>query len=300
MEKVMGDGGNTSFWEEGWVGGQQLKSRFKRLFLLNLDKHASVREMGEWHEGEWRWKWRWRRVLFDRELNLLNELSVVLNNCSLKQDITDSWKWRFGSKGKYTSSEAYKQIFSLKFGDLGEPREDFNLIWNKLTPLKVCTNAWRILWERIPTTTKLHRRRAIPVDANLKCHFCNEYQETVRHVFFECGESYQIWMACFNWLGVYTVLSSNPSTNLLHFSSIFRGRMGKLAAISIWECIVWLLWKSRNALVFHQQQQVRDKIVEEVKIRTWSWFSEKLNFSSSFCFEDWNTQPSRLIKSLIS
>lgn len=48
----MGDGGNTSFWEENWVGDQCLKNKFPRLFNLCNEKESSVRDRGVW-EGEY-------------------------------------------------------------------------------------------------------------------------------------------------------------------------------------------------------------------------------------------------------
>ncbi|KAL8522493.1 hypothetical protein ACS0TY_012601 [Phlomoides rotata] len=272
-------------------GGQSLKSRFKRLFRLSLDKRACVREMGEWDGGLWRWKWRWRRRLSERELNCLNDLTCVLNNCFLKQDTQDTWIWKTGTEGHYAVKKAYSMLLQQKLGEMGEPREDFNLIWNKTTPLKVRINAWRIIWERIPTTTQLQRRNALPPNTNLNCPFCNEEQETVRHIFFECEFSYKIWMACLNWLGEYSVLPSNPSTNLLSFSRLFRGNQRRWVAVSIWECVVWLIWKTRNDLVFQHKRNECDKILEELKYRTWSWFQERMGGRENLCFEDWIAQP---------
>lgn len=75
-------------------------------------------------------------------------------------------------------------------------------------------------------------------------------------------------MKCFNWLGVTIVLHS------FSFSSI-KGKNGKHVAIAIWQCVVWLLWKWRNALIFEGIAFSVDKIVKELKSRLWSWFSVK-------------------------
>ncbi|KAL8515929.1 hypothetical protein ACS0TY_014580 [Phlomoides rotata] len=82
-------------------------------------------------------------------------------------------------------------------------------------------------------------------------------------------------MECFKWLGFSTVLSSNPSTNLLHFSRILRGRKERVIAVSIWECIIWIIWKARNANIFRSERAVMDKLLTEIKIRSWSWIQAK-------------------------
>ncbi|KAL8527231.1 hypothetical protein ACS0TY_005202 [Phlomoides rotata] len=46
LERVIGDGKNTLFWEDNWVGGEVLRAKFPRLFRLSRDKDGSVGDMG--------------------------------------------------------------------------------------------------------------------------------------------------------------------------------------------------------------------------------------------------------------
>lgn len=41
----MGEGGETSFWEEPWVEGGILSTKFHRLFTLVVGKRAMVAEL---------------------------------------------------------------------------------------------------------------------------------------------------------------------------------------------------------------------------------------------------------------
>ncbi|KAL8464782.1 hypothetical protein ACS0TY_034326 [Phlomoides rotata] len=136
--------------------------------------------------------------------------------------------------------------------DREQKKKEFKIFWNKFAIPKVRVHAWGVLWERIPTTTKLQKKRSLPQHVSLDSVFCNKSQET-------------FWMKCHNWLGVESVLSSNPATNLLHFSRILKGKKGKLYAICIWEGIVWLLWKKRDNIIFWNEEIDWDRTLEQLK-----------------------------------
>ncbi|KAL8466311.1 hypothetical protein ACS0TY_035426 [Phlomoides rotata] len=137
-----------------------------------------------------------------------------------KQGVKDTWKWNRAPDGSYSTKEAYEWIMRSKEREVQLELEEFKLIWNSFCPTKVRMHACRILWERIPTTTKLIRRNAILPNTSTTCSFCEQDTETVRHIFFECSFTYKIWMDIVKWLGISTVLSSNPSTKHLGMSCL--------------------------------------------------------------------------------
>lgn len=57
LERVIGDGKMTSFWEDSWVDeSESLKSRFPRLYHMSRGRETRVSEMGVWEEGCWNWR----------------------------------------------------------------------------------------------------------------------------------------------------------------------------------------------------------------------------------------------------
>jgi hypothetical protein len=63
VSRRVGDGSDTYFWTDPWVGGRPLSERFGRLFDLADTKRCTVAEMfslGWEAEGE---AWVWRRQL---------------------------------------------------------------------------------------------------------------------------------------------------------------------------------------------------------------------------------------------
>ena len=89
VNRFVGDGKNTLFWTDVWLGGMSFRDRFTRLFELSLLKRESISGMhalGWGIEGE---AWRWRRRLLAREEELVGELRLLLQNVSLLVDRID-------------------------------------------------------------------------------------------------------------------------------------------------------------------------------------------------------------------
>jgi hypothetical protein len=87
IRRVVGDGRDTLFWYDNWVGDIRLRLKYPQLFDLVVDKESKVGDMGRlgW-DGEGR-AWVWRRRLFAWEEESVRECSSLLCNIVL-QDIT--------------------------------------------------------------------------------------------------------------------------------------------------------------------------------------------------------------------
>ncbi|KAL8456634.1 hypothetical protein ACS0TY_034751 [Phlomoides rotata] len=123
----------------------------------------------------------------------------------------DIWRWRNGVYGIYSTKATYEVLLRNKF-DMGVECKEFTLVWNKLVLPKVRVHAWRMLWEKVPTTTKLLRRNYLTTGVDTNCMFCNSDPESVTHNFLECEFLYKTWMSCLNWFGVKATLPSNPTS----------------------------------------------------------------------------------------
>ena len=91
MSVVMGNGKQTLFWSDVWMGGLSIREMFSRLYDFSLFKDKSVFymcQLGWEEEGE---AWRWRRRLFAREEEVVVELTLLLHNVILQVDNDDRW-----------------------------------------------------------------------------------------------------------------------------------------------------------------------------------------------------------------
>jgi hypothetical protein len=77
--KKVGNGEETSFWRDIWIGNTSLQEKFPRLFSISSQKDETVARLQNRVTGSARWDFVWRRRLLQWETNLLDELYAVIN-----------------------------------------------------------------------------------------------------------------------------------------------------------------------------------------------------------------------------
>jgi len=82
----LGGGDKVKLWEEVWVGSNDLKSMFPRLYSLSLNHGQTVGEVGVWINSEWRWSLGWRRARFEWESSMEADLSTLLSGAPMKKE----------------------------------------------------------------------------------------------------------------------------------------------------------------------------------------------------------------------
>jgi len=201
IRRVIGDGRNTLFWYDNWVGGTPLRFKFPRLFDLVVSKECSVEDMwrGGWEVGGGGWEWR--RRLFVWEEDTVRECSTLLSNIVLQENVYDSWRWLLDPSHGYTVREAYR--FLTNSGNF-VVRSMVNDVWHKNIPSKVSLFMWRLLRNRLPTRDNLVRRRVILLSDSVCVSGCGDH-ETAIHLFLGCNVFSTLWYHILHWLGIFAV-----------------------------------------------------------------------------------------------
>lgn len=90
--RKVGNGMNTRFWLDHWMGNAALCVSYPRLFSISNQKDALVGDLSEATVGGGTWNLIWRRKLFVWEESLVENLMGDLEGwvCS---DMVDSWNW---------------------------------------------------------------------------------------------------------------------------------------------------------------------------------------------------------------
>jgi hypothetical protein len=287
VERKVGDGVDTAFWLDPWVGGVPLSVRFGRLFNLAVNKSISVADMCElgWDEGGE--AWQWRRRLWAWEEELLGECRILLSDISLQHNSTDRWVWRLDPLNGYSVRGVYQMLTSQPV-QTSEVLSD--LIWHKQVPLKVSIFAWRLLRNRLPTKDNLCVRGVIPHD-NQHCVFGCGDVETAQHLFRSCPFYVALWGQIRSWLGIATaeplclsdhfyqfVYSAGASRNIRNFMQL------------IWLCSMWVMWNERNSRVFKNTDHTVHQVVEKIKLQSF-WWMKASNISIRNNFHMWWSSP---------
>ncbi|XP_076895068.1 uncharacterized protein LOC143547554 [Bidens hawaiensis] len=94
----VGNGSETLFWKDVWIGDSSLCSRFPRLFDLEVNKNCLLKE--KLFNSVWVWNWR-RRPRGGVEDTQLEELISLLDSVSLS-DPDDKWIWKLDSDDAFS------------------------------------------------------------------------------------------------------------------------------------------------------------------------------------------------------
>ncbi|XP_071717846.1 uncharacterized protein [Rutidosis leptorrhynchoides] len=223
--KQIGNGIDTTFWEETWLGDKPLKNVFGRLFRLEADQQAAVSDRITWARGSWHANWSWVRMPSVRACDELQELSSLLNSYP-KQGLTkDSWNWKLAANGIFATRKLSGLIDDMLLRD---NRTRHETLRNFLVPLKVEIFIWRVLNGRIPVRIELDKR-GIDLDS-VRCPLCDDNVESTDHSMFFCRLSMDIWDMVYKWwnLGAVSNLSINEA---------FRGKC--IRSLSVMGSFIW-------------------------------------------------------------
>ena len=71
-----------------------------------IRKQKTISLMGSHNEAGWEWNFNWRRTLFDNEVAMAAEFIEESEQLTIQQNGEDSWVWKPGPSGNYTTKTA--------------------------------------------------------------------------------------------------------------------------------------------------------------------------------------------------
>jgi hypothetical protein len=160
--KKLGNGSQTRFWKDIWVGDIMLCEKFPRLFSIISNKDATVAEV--WSPGVGSgWNLIWRRNLFVWETTLLEELLLLLGPIVLSTE-RDDLGWRPEQGGVFSVKSTYTLVSNLlierRMVTLDQELA-FKVIWKCPVPSKVSGLVWMVLHDKMSARDNLVRRRIL-------------------------------------------------------------------------------------------------------------------------------------------
>jgi len=284
--RVAGDGHNTLFWFDNWVGERPLSLKFPRLFNLAVNKECSVAKMASLGLAVGGRGWVWRRRLLAWEEDSVRECTLLLSNVVLQDHVSDAWRWLLDPVHGYSVREAYRFLTSGEQVD----RTIVDDVWHRYILAKVSLFVWRLLRNRLPTKDNLMRRRVIQA-TDIACAYGCDDSESANHLFLLCEIPNLVWLHVQNWICVFTVSPCHMREHYTQFTSMAgMPRRSHYVFKVIWFVCVWMIWKDRNNRVFKNTGSNPLVLIEKIKLTSYLWL--KANWPTfTLCYHDWWQHP---------
>lgn len=201
----LGEGRSTLFWVDKWCSCGPLKLMFPRLFLLSVQQHSFVCQMGAWVDHLWVWDLRWRRRLYDWEVEDVGKLEDILVMQSLRQGCGDRISWQFTDLPSFPMKSIMERLYDGVVPLLS--KSVVSRVWCKFYPPRVQLTLWLACLGRLKTRDRLVALGVLDAQQAV-CPFCQSDSESNSHVLFSCGFSWRVWMIILREWGIQGVFSS--------------------------------------------------------------------------------------------
>ncbi|KAL4352558.1 hypothetical protein GQ457_06G028210 [Hibiscus cannabinus] len=252
--------------------------QFIRFFRSN--KVGVIIDFGHIEIGVWAWNIPLRRSLFDWELEFWNSFLSLLHDCRSSNVDHDWVSWVGSGDGKF-STKAIVGKLNLNT----QPSVDWKaLVWRGVAPPKVEVFLWLVFQQRIPVRVEL-ASRGLTAITDLSCPLCGLAPESVSYLLFSCKVAWLVWSKCAAYWGLSLAFPGEPVSFLLAWLGVSDFR----AKDSLWYfipfAVTWIIWLSRNDIIFGNSRLDDVHLFFLVRFRVASWFKSKLpNFECSANF----------------
>nr|GFA30265.1 RNA-directed DNA polymerase, eukaryota [Tanacetum cinerariifolium] len=282
VKKKLGNGNETSFWDDIWIADSLLKQLFPRLYMLELDKFSfvaiKVRDtslissfMSPPSGG-----------IEEEQLHLIGDIiaSVVLSNSR------DRWIWRLDYSGDF-SMKSVRHFIDDSF----LPKEEVSTRWIDIIPIKVNIFAWKVCLGKLPTRLNLSLRGLdIP---SILCPNCYVAVESNAHLFFSCDLSRRLSHMVSRWWEVELHNFQSYGDWLSWFSNLRFSKWLKDVFEGVWYVMWWVIWKFQNQVLFGKNQPRMDLLFDEITRLSFTWCSSRRK-SFSIDWISWLKNPSSI------
>nr|GEW67058.1 RNA-directed DNA polymerase, eukaryota, reverse transcriptase zinc-binding domain protein [Tanacetum cinerariifolium] len=239
MNKRVGNGLETNFWEDVWMGDKNFKSRFPRVYALESDKKLTVATKMNHNDVGFSLRHFPRDGV---EMEQFRSLTSILEGVVLPY-MNDRWFWSLVGSGEFSVASAIKFIDDHWL--LGYPHKTR---WIKVVPIKINILAWKVRFDFLPTRLNLSRRGC--EIQSIIFPICNKEVESTSHVFFACSLVRDIYRKIASW---WELTYSEFYSYEEWFEWLLSLRMSskqKDMLEGIFYVTWWLVWNHQNKSLF--------------------------------------------------
>lgn len=133
---------------------------------------------------------------------------------------------------------------------------------------------WKFAKNRILSLQNMARRN-VPIQSPL-CSGCAKDGESAGHLFFRWELFSRVWTEILKSWDLAAPLHDECTIYFLQFSGLFPGNVDQMQCWElIWFVAIWVIWSSRNGMMFKGVKADIGEMVEHVKLKSWLWITAK-------------------------
>ncbi|GJR51970.1 RNA-directed DNA polymerase, eukaryota [Tanacetum coccineum] len=275
-KRRIGNGSDTRFWFDCWIGETSFHTLFPRLVALEEEKNISVAlKLNSSLDQSFR-----RCVRDGIESQQMTELKSMLNMVSLSNS-RDRWRFDLTGDGEFRVKEVRNFIDDLFLPSFDATR------WVKCIPIKINIFVWRARRDCLPTRVNL-ARRGVYIESN-SCPTCRTCEEDIHHSLFQCDLAQSVLHRICRWWD----FPPNSWTSFMEwqswFSSVRLASKVKILLEGVFYVAWWAIWSFRNRLIFQKSKPRRSTLFDDIVFHAYTWCSNRCN--RSFSWENWLKNP---------
>lgn len=139
-------------------------------------------------------------------------------------------------------------------------KKKFKVIWHKKNSKRMVVIAFLVESNRLNTRGRLRRFGIVEETGYL---LCNDGEETVSHLFFQCEHSWFIWTSLMNKLGFDVMDLGHLEEDAMKILNKFKSKNQIFdVAYAVYTVSIYQIWQERNARVFNDR-----KIAREIRLQ---------------------------------
>ena len=125
-------------------------------------------------------------------------------------------------------------------------------------------------------------KRGIQIDSPI-CSFCNNAEEDVMHVLWNCPFAVTVWEWVLKWCGLQKPTANSISDVLKAMDQVDGSAKKRKDMTAICYDTMWMIWKARCDWIFKKRRHSPTKVADEVKSIVYTWLKHR----RSKCHYSW-------------
>jgi hypothetical protein len=247
----VGDGADTSFWDDVWMEDGTLAERFPALHSHSTEQGVSVREALSTTLPS----------LFQRRMSRqaqaeLQQLEMMLSNVSLSTERDQRSCFFAGEGHKLISGLIYRACTRT-----GSTCPDYQFVWKNIATPRVKFFGWLLTRNRINCKSNLLNKGVLEDDT---CVICGQEPETADHIISGCSFAKEFWRQI-GW----------PPGSVAEVHCLWESTspvpMPRMAHASLLLLLSWELWKHRHDVVFRAMQPSHPRLISACRETARQW-----------------------------